>query len=336
MLVVPEILGHRQRGVAHAETAARRLVHLAEDHHHVRQHAGFLHLAVKLLAFATTFADAAKNAYALLVPDHVVDHFGEQHRLAHARPAEQARFAAALQRHEHIDDLDPRLEDLGFGGTPCQRRRGSMDGAPLDICRRRLAVDGVAEHVEHSRENSLADRRLQRPARVLHRHAAGEALGGGQRDSTHAMRVELSQNLDGNLALLRVQQRVDGRQMCIEPYIHDTAAHRDDHAEIRRTGFVAHAIFPLVSHFFRAARRCPRIGSPFRGNDRFARHPQLPNAPGTQAETDGQHRGDCGIIAEQILHRRGRRPVDAEQQNHGDGHIPNQFAVFRVFFVLPV
>jgi hypothetical protein len=62
MLVIPEILGHRQRRVAHAEPAARRLVHLAEHHHHVRQYACLLHLAVKLLAFATTFADAAKNA----------------------------------------------------------------------------------------------------------------------------------------------------------------------------------------------------------------------------------------------------------------------------------
>ena len=119
MLVVPEILGHRQRRVAHAETAARRLVHLPEHHHHVRQYAGLLHVAVKFLPFTTAFADPAKNAYALLVPDHVVNHFGEQHRLAHARPAEQARFAAALERHQHIDDLDPRLEDLGFGGTPC-------------------------------------------------------------------------------------------------------------------------------------------------------------------------------------------------------------------------
>ena len=152
---------------------------------------GCLHVAVKFLAFTTPFADAAKNAYALVVPDHVVDHFGEQHRLAHARPAEQTRFAAALERHQHIDDLDPRLEDLGFGGTPRQRRRGVMDCAPLDIGRRRLAVDGVTENVEHARENSLADRRLQGSARVFHRHAAGKALGGGQRDATHAMRVEL-------------------------------------------------------------------------------------------------------------------------------------------------
>ncbi len=43
VLVVPKILGHGQRGVAHAEPAARRLVHLPEEHHHVRQNTGFLH-----------------------------------------------------------------------------------------------------------------------------------------------------------------------------------------------------------------------------------------------------------------------------------------------------
>ena len=86
-----------------------------------------LHVAVEFLAFTASFADPAKDADALLVLDHVVDHFGEQYRLAHARPAEQTRFAAALDRHQHIDDLDPRLEDLGFGGTPLLTPAG-LDG----------------------------------------------------------------------------------------------------------------------------------------------------------------------------------------------------------------
>jgi hypothetical protein len=124
MLVVAEILGHRQRRRGRRENGARRLVHLAENHHHVRQHAGRLHLAVKLLAFAAAFADAAENAHALVVADHVVDHLGQQDRLAHARAAEESRLAAALQRHEHIDDLDARFEDFRLGGTSRQRWRG--------------------------------------------------------------------------------------------------------------------------------------------------------------------------------------------------------------------
>jgi hypothetical protein len=50
----------------------------------------------------------------LLMADHVVDHLGEQHRLADARAAEQARLAAAFQRHQHIDGLDAGLENLGL------------------------------------------------------------------------------------------------------------------------------------------------------------------------------------------------------------------------------
>jgi hypothetical protein len=45
-------------------------------------------LLVKLLTFTTTFADAAKNAHAFVLPDHVVNHLGEQHRLPHPCPAE--------------------------------------------------------------------------------------------------------------------------------------------------------------------------------------------------------------------------------------------------------
>lgn len=92
VLVAPKVFGHGQRGLAHAEPAARRFVHLPEDHHHVRQHPGGFHVAVKLLAFAAAFADAAKDADTFLVADHVVDHFRKQHRLAYARPRSARTF----------------------------------------------------------------------------------------------------------------------------------------------------------------------------------------------------------------------------------------------------
>ncbi len=88
MLVIAEILGHRQRRMPHPEPAARRLIHLAVDHHHVLQDAGFLHAAIELFAFAAALADPAENAHPFLMPDHVVDHLREQHRLADARAAE--------------------------------------------------------------------------------------------------------------------------------------------------------------------------------------------------------------------------------------------------------
>src|SRR5579859_3685864 len=141
-----------------AESAARRLVHLAEDHHHVRQHTGILHVAVKLLAFATTLANAAKNAGACVVTNHVVNHFGEQHRLAHTRPAEKPRLAASLKRHKHIDDFNTGFEDFRLRGTSRQWRWSAMYRTPLDIRQRGSAIDGVAKYVEHAREHAFADR----------------------------------------------------------------------------------------------------------------------------------------------------------------------------------
>ena len=133
------------------------------------------------------------------------------------------------------------------GGTAYQRRRRPMHGTPLHICRRRFTVDGIAEHVEHARENALADRCLQRPAGVFHRHATRQALGGGQRNATHAMRIQLRQHFDDDLLLLaRAQHRVDRWQLRIESYVHDTAAHGDDHAGIRCAGVACH--FPARFH----------------------------------------------------------------------------------------
>jgi hypothetical protein len=162
MLIVPKILGHGQGRGADPKPAARRLVHLAIDHHHVVQDAGVFHAAIELFAFAATLADSAEDAHALLMADHVVDHLGEKHRLAHTRATEQSSLASALQWHKHVDRLDTRLEDLGLCRTLRQRRRSPMDGPPLDILRRRLAVDGGAEHVEHPRHDFLAYRHFER------------------------------------------------------------------------------------------------------------------------------------------------------------------------------
>jgi hypothetical protein len=151
-----KVLGHRQRRVARRGSGARRLVHLAEDHHHVRQHAGVLHVAVEFLALAAALADAAEDADALLVPDHVVDHLGQQHRLAHARAAEQPALPPRSSGTSTSMTLMPvsKTSDLverraSGGGARCTERHSTS-------AKRRAAVDGVAEHVEHARENRLA------------------------------------------------------------------------------------------------------------------------------------------------------------------------------------
>ena len=75
MLIVTKILGHRQRGVPNSKPTARRLVHLAVDHHHVFKHASVFHPAIEFLALAASLANSAKDAHAVLMADHVVNHF---------------------------------------------------------------------------------------------------------------------------------------------------------------------------------------------------------------------------------------------------------------------
>jgi hypothetical protein len=149
MLVIPEILGHGECGMANPEPAARQLVHLPEHHDHVGQHSRRLHLAVQLLAFAAALPDAAEQADPMVAGDHVVNHFGQQNGFADAGATEQAGLAAALQGHEHIDRFDPRCKDFGLGGALGQGRRGAMNRAELDIFQSRAAIDGATEYVEH-------------------------------------------------------------------------------------------------------------------------------------------------------------------------------------------
>jgi hypothetical protein len=85
----------------------RRLVHLAEHHHGVVEHAGVAHLPVELLRLAAALADAAEQAHALVLPGHVVDELGDEHGLAHPRAAEQSGLAAALERASRSMALIP-------------------------------------------------------------------------------------------------------------------------------------------------------------------------------------------------------------------------------------
>src|SRR3984957_18862953 len=48
MLIIAEIFGYRQRRVADAESGARRLVHLAEQHHHALEDGWIFPLVVKI------------------------------------------------------------------------------------------------------------------------------------------------------------------------------------------------------------------------------------------------------------------------------------------------
>jgi hypothetical protein len=74
-----------------------------------------------------------------------------------------------------------------------------MYGSPLHISGLRLSVDRMTEHVEHPRNDLLANRRLQGSARVLDRHSSGQTLCGRQGYSTYPTRIKLGHDLDHDL-----------------------------------------------------------------------------------------------------------------------------------------
>ena len=119
-----------------------------------------------------------------------------------------------------------------------------MHRTPLDIRRCRLPVNGVAEHVKHPRENGLAHRRFQRPARVREHHAARQPLRGRQRNPAHMPRIALRQHFDDNFVFsARTQHRVNRRQWPIKSHIHNAAAHRGDRAEICCASLMVHGFW---------------------------------------------------------------------------------------------
>ena len=116
-----------------------------------------------------------------------------------------------------------------------------MHRAPLDIGQSRATVDGIAEDVEHTREDSLPYRRLERAPRILHLHAASETLCRRQGNTADTMGIAMYQHLYNDAPFAAgSQHRVDRRQVLVEPHIHDAAAHRDHHTGIRWICFVFH------------------------------------------------------------------------------------------------
>ena len=181
---VAEIFGHRQRGERHAKTRARRLVHLAEDHHGLiddvlagRADLGFLHLKPQVRAFTRALADAGEDGIAAVLLRDTRDQLLNDDGLAKARPAEESGLAAAKERREQVDHLDAGFEDFRLGRQVGKVRGVAMDRAALLDLDRAAVVDRIAQQIKHAPQGFLPHGYGQRPAGVDHVHAARHAVG---------------------------------------------------------------------------------------------------------------------------------------------------------------
>jgi len=88
-LHVAEVLSHGQRGKRDPQPGTGRLVHLAEDQRGIVDDAGIGHLKEQVIALAGALAHPGEAGDPAEVLGHPADHLLDQHRLAHAGPAEQ-------------------------------------------------------------------------------------------------------------------------------------------------------------------------------------------------------------------------------------------------------
>ena len=213
--LVAEVLGHRQGGETDPQAGARRLVHLTEDEHRLVGDARLLHLAPELGAFAGALAHAGEDGVAAVLGRDVADQLGDDDRLADAGAAEDAGLAALGEGGDQVDDLDAGLEDLDRGRLVLEARRRPVDrilGRRVD---RPGLVDRLADDVEDAAERLRADRDGDRAARVLHRRAAAEAVGGAHGDGAHRVVAEVRLRLQGEDAAVvpgHLERVVDLRQ----------------------------------------------------------------------------------------------------------------------------
>jgi hypothetical protein len=167
VLDVAEVLGDRQAGQAHAQTRARRLVHLAVDQRHRVQDVGLLELEVQVVPLARALAHAAEHRLAAVALGDVVDQLLDDDGLADAGAAEEADLAALHERGDQVDDLDARLEDLRLGLEVDELGALAVDGPAQRIGRDVGAVvDRLAEHVEDAAQRGRADGHGDRAAGV--------------------------------------------------------------------------------------------------------------------------------------------------------------------------
>ncbi len=141
---VAEVFGHGQRREGHAQTGTRRLVHLAEDHAGLLDHAaagvadlGLLHFEPEVGSFAGPLADAGEHRVAAVCGGDPGDQLGENDRLAQTGTAEQTGLATADERRQQVDHLDAGLEELGLGRQVGQGR--AHRGGSANARRRRPA-----------------------------------------------------------------------------------------------------------------------------------------------------------------------------------------------------
>jgi len=191
------VLGHGQTGECYAQTVPRGLVHLAVEHGHLVEYAGFLHFVIEVVTFPGAFTDTGKYRQTGVGLGDVVDQFHQGNGLAHTGTAEQADLAALGDRHDQVDNLDTGFEDIHGGGLVRIGGRLAVDRHARVVLDGTGFVNRVAEYIHDATQGSLADRHGDGSAGVGHSQATAEAFGCAHGDTAHHTVTQLLLDFEG-------------------------------------------------------------------------------------------------------------------------------------------
>ena len=236
MVVVAEVFRHGQAGQSHPHSHAGGLVHLAEHQRGLVHHAAVLHLLPQVVALAAALAHAGKDGVAAVLHGDVVDEFLNQHGFAHTGAAKQTHLAALGIGLQQIDDLNARFQNF-HGRALLGKGRGlAVDRPAFRVCGHgRAAVDGVAQHIEHTAQHLTAHRHADTLTVRRHLHAPGQIFRGRQHDAAHRVVPDLLRHFHhAALAVDADRQRFpDVRQLSfLKFHVHDGARNCDNFSDI--------------------------------------------------------------------------------------------------------
>ncbi len=122
-LFVAEVLGYREARESDSQARTGRLGHLAIDERSLAllevlavDDSGLLELEPEVVPLASSLADAGEDGNATVLLREVVDELLDDDGLADSGATEEADLPAAEIGLDEVDDLDPGLEHLEFGG----------------------------------------------------------------------------------------------------------------------------------------------------------------------------------------------------------------------------
>jgi hypothetical protein len=168
---------------------------------------------------------------------HVANELLDDDRLARAGAPEDRGLTAFEERADQVNDLHPGLEDLGGGGLIGERRRLAVDRVAPFALHRALAVDGLADDIEHAAEGLLADRDGDGLAGVDGLHPAAQPVGALHRDRPDPVVAEMLLDLgDDEVAVIALHREgvVDLRKLTLlEAHVQDRSDDLDYFAGLR-------------------------------------------------------------------------------------------------------